>query len=160
NPVSVAQTRRRFELMGLRGDIREADARHLDLPDASFDYVYSWGVLHHSPDIAGSLRELMRVLKPGGCFGVMVYNRRSVLHWYMPLYLEGFLHLERDFLDPLALASRYGDGDRAEGNPHTWPMTVDEMHTLLRPFSRDVATRILGTDVDSIFTLLLPGLGP
>ncbi len=47
NPVAIAQTKRRFELLGLRGDIREMDANSLQFDDASFDYVYSWGVLHH-----------------------------------------------------------------------------------------------------------------
>lgn len=46
NPTSVEQTRRRFEVMGLQGRVELMDARQLDLPDAYFDYVYSWGVLH------------------------------------------------------------------------------------------------------------------
>ena len=48
-----------------------------------FDYAYSWGVLHHSPNLGQSLAEMMRVTKPGGEFGIMLYNRRSFLHWYM-----------------------------------------------------------------------------
>ena len=60
NPTSISKTRRRFELFGLEGDVREEDARHLSFPDACFDYVYSWGVLHHSSDIASSIAEMMR----------------------------------------------------------------------------------------------------
>jgi ubiquinone/menaquinone biosynthesis C-methylase UbiE len=78
-------------------------------------------VLHHSPDIARSLAELMRVLRPGGGFGLMVYHRRSLLHWYMTEYVEGVLHMERRFLDAVALASRNGDAAREEGNPHRTP---------------------------------------
>lgn len=159
NPTSIDQTRKRFELMGLKGRIELMDGRHLDLPDNQFDYVYSWGVLHHSPDLAQSLKEMMRVLKPGGEFGLMLYHRRSLLHWYKTLYTEGFLHYENRFLGPLELTSRYGDGARAEGNPHTWPVTKDELRGMLGSFSHDLDFRLLGTDLDTAFHALLPGLG-
>lgn len=159
NPTSVTQTRRRFELLGLNGDIRLMDATRLEFPDAQFDYVYSWGVLHHSPQLERSLAEMLRVLKPGGRFGLMLYNRRSLLHAYKTLYVEGWLHYESRFLGPLELASRYGDGARDEGNPHTWPVTDGEVRAMLGGTVQDVETRVLGTDLDACFTSLLPGLG-
>lgn len=159
NPTAIAQTRRRFELFELQGSIHEQDATHLEFPDHTFDYVYSWGVLHHSPNLEVSLKEMMRVLKPGGEFGLMLYNRRSILHWYSTCYVEGFLHYENRFLDPLELASRYGDGSREEGNPHTWPVTRLEVVSLLEPYCKDVSVRTLGTELDGYFKLLLPGLG-
>ena len=48
--ASVELARKRFELSGLKGEFRVADAEKLDFPDASFDLVYSHGVLHHTPD--------------------------------------------------------------------------------------------------------------
>lgn len=159
NPVAVEQTTKRFELLGLEGDISVADANGLEFQDENFDYAYSWGVLHHSPNLDKSVEEFMRVLKPGGGYGVMLYNRRSFLHWYETLYVEGFLHLENRFLDPIALASRYGDGAREEGNPHTWPVTVPEMRCMFSKYSDNVNIRILGTDLDYVFRHLLPGIG-
>ena len=55
NPTSVRETRRRFELYGLEGDISLMDGNQLALADGEFDYAYSWGVLHHSPDLERSL---------------------------------------------------------------------------------------------------------
>ena len=159
NETSIAQTRRRFELKGLPGRIEQMDARELAFADGAFDYVYSWGVLHHSTALDRSLEEMMRVLKSGGGFGLMVYNRRSFLHWYKSVYTEAFLHYENRFLGPLELTSRYGDGARAEGNPHTWPETKTSLRAMLGPFSRDLDIRVLGTDLDTIFHALLPGLG-
>lgn len=159
NPTSVEQTRRRFELHGLTGDFRLEDASRLSFEDQAFDYGYSWGVLHHSPDLERSLAEMMRVIKPGGGFGFMLYNRRSILHWYLTEYVEGFLHFEHRFLDPLSLASRYGDGHREEGNPHTWPVTAEEVRAMMAPYTRSLGVRVLGTDLDFVFKLLLPGLG-
>lgn len=158
-PRSVEQTRRRFELFDLSGDIREADARALPFEDASFDYVYSWGVLHHSPDLDRSIAELMRVLKPGGGFGVMLYHRRSFLYGYTIRFVEGFLHNETRFLDSRELASRYTDGAREEGNPYTWPVTKSEMRALLGPHCRDLRFKVFGTDLDGIFPYVVPGLG-
>ena len=158
-PKSIEQTRRRFDLLGLTGDIREADARELPFANASFDYVYSWGVLHHSPDLRQSIAELMRVLRPGGGFGVMLYHRHSFLYGYTIRFVEGFLHGESRFLDPLELASRYTDGAREEGNPHTWPITKSESRALFGSYSRDLGLKVLGTDLDGIFPYVVPGLG-
>ena len=157
--TAVEQTRARFALHGLDGDIRSADAGSLEFADGHFDYVYSWGVLHHSPDIERSIAELLRVLKPGGGFGLMVYNRHSLLHAYMTRYIEGFLHRENKFLSHRELASRYGDDRRGEGNPHTWPMTAGEIKRLLGGHSADLKVRRLGTELDSVFKFLLPGVG-
>lgn len=156
NPTSIEMTRRRFALHGLAGDIRLEDARTLPFADNSFDYCYSWGVLHHSPDLEQSIAELMRVLRRGGGFGVMLYNRRSVLYRYQIEYLQGFLHYENQFLGALELASRYGDGDAQEGNPHTWPVTAEEARAMLLPYSRNVSVQRLGTELDQIFRQMLP----
>ena len=159
NRTAVEMTTRRFKLFGLEGRVQQEDARTLSFADAEFDYAYSFGVLHHSPDLAQSIAELMRVVRPGGGFGVMLYNRRSILYRYNVEYLQGFLHYENQFLGPLELASRYGDGDEAEGNPHTWPITREEAFDFFRPYSRDVGVRLLGTELDSIFRQMLPFVG-
>jgi SAM-dependent methyltransferase len=53
--------------------VHEADARNLPFEDASFDYVYSHGVLHHSDEPENIVREMFRVLRPGGRINVHVY---------------------------------------------------------------------------------------
>ena len=84
-------TRRRFEVCGLAGDIRQMDAQQLDFPDASFDFVWSWGVIHHSANTEQILREIARVLRPGGQAGIMVYHR-SFWWWYVvSAFIRGVL---------------------------------------------------------------------
>lgn len=148
--TSVEQTRRRFELYGLRGTILQGDARNLPFEDNTFDYVYSWGVLHHSPDIARSLSEVHRVLKPGGKVGIMLYYRKSFLYRYLVEYMEGFVHFESHFLSPVALASRYGDGAREEGNPYTYPVTREEVLSDIMPQYRSIRMKLFGTDIDGL----------
>jgi 2-polyprenyl-3-methyl-5-hydroxy-6-metoxy-1,4-benzoquinol methylase len=158
NPTSIAQTKQRFSLLNLNADIRQADAEALPFDDASFDYVYSWGVLHHTPDTARAIEEIRRVLRPGGRTGVMLYHRDSILYRVMVQFQEGWLHRENQFLSPVELASRYADGGRQEGNPHTWPVTRRETRELFRNFdSVDVA--VLGTDIPDILSAWKSGLG-
>jgi len=158
NPVAVAQTRRRFEIYGLTGNILEMDAENLNFQEGSFDFAYSWGVLHHSPNLKNALDEIFRVLKPGGATGVMLYNRDSFLYRYTIRTLEGYLHMENEFLNPLELASRYSDGGREEGNPYTWPVTKEEIGDLFNKF-KEIRIKVLGTDIEYVLDLALPRLG-
>lgn len=79
-PEAVAHAQHRLELYGCSAkDIKVADAENLPFSDNFFDIVYSWGVIHHSPDTPKALKEIIRVLKPAGKAKLMVYNRKSVL---------------------------------------------------------------------------------
>ncbi len=73
--IDLAQ--KRFDLFGLAGKFQTADAENLDFDDNSFDLVYSHGVLHHTPDTARAVKEVHRVLRPGGRVVVMLYHRGS-----------------------------------------------------------------------------------
>jgi ubiquinone/menaquinone biosynthesis C-methylase UbiE len=74
---AIALTRERLELNSIpceRYALCTADAESLPFENDSFDLVYSWGVLHHTPDTARAFREVLRVLKPGGLVRVMLYH--------------------------------------------------------------------------------------
>src|SRR5262245_16373964 len=45
---AVASTQRRFELFKIDGRVLQMDAEHLEFPDSSFDFIWTWGVIHHS----------------------------------------------------------------------------------------------------------------
>jgi SAM-dependent methyltransferase len=78
--TAVEICRKRFEIMGLEGQFRQANAEALPFADGSFDCVTSMGVLHHTPDTAKAVSEVFRVLKPGGRLIVMFYHRNSALY--------------------------------------------------------------------------------
>lgn len=65
------------ENLGDRALIAQADLFNLPFRDASFDVVYSIGVLHHTPDTAAAVRSIARLVKPGGILAVWVYRK----HW-------------------------------------------------------------------------------
>ena len=75
--AAVDLAKRRFELFNLPGTFRVADAERLLFANNSFDIVYSHGVLHHTPDTAAAVREIHRVLRPGGKAVIMLYHRDS-----------------------------------------------------------------------------------
>jgi ubiquinone/menaquinone biosynthesis C-methylase UbiE len=72
-------TRKRLQLYGYKGELVVGDSEKLPFASDFFDLVYSWGVIHHTPDTEAAAREIVRVCKPGGRVLVMLYHRRSLL---------------------------------------------------------------------------------
>ena len=75
--AAVALVQKRLELEGLQAEVRTGDAESLPFEDRSFDLVYSWGVLHHTPNTERSIAEVHRVLREDGEARIMLYSRRS-----------------------------------------------------------------------------------
>jgi ubiquinone/menaquinone biosynthesis C-methylase UbiE len=80
---AIEHASRRFHLLGLESNLQKADAEKLPFEDNSFDLVYSWGVLHHTPDIAKAINEIYRVLKPNGEVKVMIYHKYSFVGYML-----------------------------------------------------------------------------
>lgn len=157
---AVALTRKRMEVCGRRGGvstdpdsrpyhqqrplpdvprfswserIKQADAEDLPFPDNTFDVVYSWGVLHHTPDTEKAVAEVFRVLKPGGEFIGMLYNKYSTVTFLVFLYfgiLKGGL-LRKSWREILS------ENTEGPGNILTKAYTKKEVENLLQDF-RDV----------------------
>jgi ubiquinone/menaquinone biosynthesis C-methylase UbiE len=80
---AVAHVEHRLEQYNLSAeDIRVADAEKLPYSDGYFDLIYSFGVIHHSPDTIKALEEIIRCTRRGGSIKIMVYNRRSLNAFY------------------------------------------------------------------------------
>lgn len=91
-PRGVEHTKTRLGLYGLSSNVQVGDAENLPFADNSFDIVYSFGVLHHSPDTARALQEVRRVLRPGGTAKIMIYNLHALtgyILWVRHALLKG-----------------------------------------------------------------------
>jgi ubiquinone/menaquinone biosynthesis C-methylase UbiE len=117
-------TAQKFALLGKDADgccAFQGDAEALAFADASFDIVYSNGVLHHTPDTERAIAEVWRVLKPGGLAVVMLYCKSSFHFWFTLVFcvgiLKGRLFRDRDWLGHAT--EWIGRSPQTERNPVT-----------------------------------------
>jgi ubiquinone/menaquinone biosynthesis C-methylase UbiE len=94
-----------------------SDAERLPFKDGAFDYVYSFGVMHHAPDTQCCVDEAYRVLRPGGQALIMLYHRHSLNEFVHRMLRVPFE--ERDELCPVV--RRY---------------TVDEIQSMFSRFAK------------------------
>ena len=80
---AVRLARERLRLLGLHSNIEVGDAESLRFADNTFDLVYSWGVIHHSPNTRRAANEILRVLRSGGIFKVMIYHKFSFVGYML-----------------------------------------------------------------------------
>ena len=81
SPGMVQAAIRNGTALGFDVEGRVADAESIPYDDATFDLVVGHAVLHHIPDVELALREVLRVLKPGGRF-VFAGEPTTVGDWY------------------------------------------------------------------------------
>jgi len=77
---SLEITKKRFEIFGLEGNFYNMDAQNLDELSklgSDFDLIYSFGVIHHSPNPQKIIDNCLLLLKPDGIFKIMVYAENS-----------------------------------------------------------------------------------
>jgi len=138
-PRAVEFTRRRFEVLNLPCDVRVGDAEALEFEDETFDIVYSWGVLHHTPDTAKAIQEVLRVLKPGGVARIMMYHKNSMVGFMLWLrYAFAELHWKTSLQD---IYSRYLE------SPGTKAYSKTEARNLMSGF-QDIHLRTTLTHAD------------
>jgi 2-polyprenyl-3-methyl-5-hydroxy-6-metoxy-1,4-benzoquinol methylase len=141
--TAVEATRARLNEFGLDTEVRCADAESLPYDSHEFDFVWSWGVIHHSARTARIVREISRVLKPQGEARVMVYSREARivrLHLLRHYILGGeFMHRSPD-----ETLWRRSDGYSARFYPK------EQFEDLFRGFFEDVSCVTLGQESDVV----------
>lgn len=136
---AVAHTRDRLKLFGLSSFLQTGDAESLEFPSDAFDCVYSWGVLHHSPDTATAVSEVHRVLRTGGSAKVMIYHKWSLVG-YM-LWIRYALLRLRPWMKLSEIYGRYLE------SPGTKAYSIGEAKQLFAAFD-DVKIRVCLTHGD------------
>ena len=132
---AIHYTRGRLALFGLSSQLQVADAEALPYDDNSFDIVYSWGVLHHSPRTDQAIREVYRVLKPGGIAKVMIYHRYSLVG-YM-LWIRYALFRGHPFLSLRHVYANYLE------SPGTKAFSAAETRTMFEEFQETAIETVL-----------------
>lgn len=106
--VSIDLAKQNFAQNGLEADLRVMNGEALAFPDNSFDVVYAHGVLQYTADAPQMVRELHRVLKPGGEAIVMVYNKYSWLNALSKLMSVGLEHEDAPVLKKYSIGELKG----------------------------------------------------
>jgi len=164
---SLEMARQRFELNGLQAEFLQADAERLPFENGTFDFVYSHGVLHHTPAPERAVAEILRVLRPGGSALVMLYHRRSYNYlidilvlrragWYLlkigvpAQWLSRLTGFDRELLEAHQQRARsmrfdkqrfLNDNTDGPGNPLSRVFSRSEAAMLFEGF-QDVRTRV------------------
>lgn len=99
SPTHLDIAKKRFSLYGRDADLRLADAENMPFDNETFDVVYSFGTLHHTPNANKAMGEIHRVLKPGGFAIIGVYHKYSAFFlfhvlgpyfWYLRFLRESY----------------------------------------------------------------------
>lgn len=140
--TSVTATKRRLELKGLAADIVHMDAVEMSFADDKFDFIWSWGVIHHSAKTASIIKQMHRVMKPGGMGKLMVYNLSGT---------SAYLALLKSYLFPFWRGSKIDDAlwKNTDGFMARY-YTADSLTDLMSLFFTDIKASTLGQDVDAI----------
>lgn len=136
---AVNHTRSRLSAAGMMSQLAVGDAENLAFPDNSFDRVYSWGVLHHSPDTRRAIGEVWRILRPSGNASIMIYHKWSIVGFM--LWVRYALLRMRPWISLAQIYSLYLE------SPGTKAYSVAEARALFAEFS-DVSIRIVLTHGD------------
>ncbi|HEY9230599.1 MAG TPA: class I SAM-dependent methyltransferase, partial [Blastocatellia bacterium] len=134
-PRSIEIARQRFAVYGCAATFAIGDAEQLAFPDERFDVVYSFGVLHHTPDTERAIAEVHRVLKGGGRAVVMLYHRASLYYWGGLMLKRGIFGGELRRARPAEMMSRYVEHSDTAGRPLVKAYTRGEAHHLFRAFN-------------------------
>jgi ubiquinone/menaquinone biosynthesis C-methylase UbiE len=128
---SLALCRKNFEVHGLNGEFFLGNIEELDqiLPSSytnSFDLIYSFGVIHHTPHPKRVFEKMPQFLKDDGEIRCMLYSKFSYkLFWLMNTYNQW------TFENVDSLVQQYSEAQT--GCPVTYTYTFDEIRDLISP---------------------------
>jgi ubiquinone/menaquinone biosynthesis C-methylase UbiE len=131
-PRHVELAEQHLAALGLDAKVQVEDAERLSFEDRSFDRVSSNGVLHHTPNMPVALREINRVLRPGGRATVIVYSRASFHFWLQQVpkaVVSGALLRERGMRGVLSRGVEYS---RIGARPLVRVYTRQMLSTMMR----------------------------
>ena len=155
-PRHARITKERLQSSGFPSQIVVADAEKLIFPNNTFDLVYSCGVLFYAPNIEHAIKEIHRVLKPGGEVVALFYNRKSFMRLFQIFVFQGLVRGQLRFLNRDTLGHWYaGDG---YGFPPFKFFSRSELRWLFRDFQVECidGTELRSPDLPGVGRYLLP----
>jgi ubiquinone/menaquinone biosynthesis C-methylase UbiE len=147
-----------FRLRGLHGRFIHHDAETLPFEDRSFDVVYSNGVLHHTPNTAMVVGEMLRVLRPGGRAVVMLYAENSLHYWRKLVWRLGIKEGLLDRVSMGEIMSRSVERSSNQARPLVKVYTKRRAEALFREFDavETLQRQLLAEELPTLAKWTLP----
>ncbi|MBU2445223.1 MAG: methyltransferase domain-containing protein [Bacteroidetes bacterium] len=131
----------RFIQNNFRGNFIYGDAELSPFKDSSFDAVYSFGVLHHTPDTQKSIDEARRVLKSNGVAMIMLYYKHSYFYWFSLFFVKGILRGNLFKMNMDEIMSRFVEYSTSGARPLVKVYTKKQAREMFKDFS-DIQIKI------------------
>lgn len=111
---SLDVTKKRFEVFDQKGSFYLGNAEHVAevVPERDFDLIYSFGVIHHTPNPRAVIESSRKMIKPTGELRIMLYARESWKSYMIDIGLD--------------------QPEAQSGCPYAFVYTVDEVKELLK----------------------------
>jgi len=132
---SLNLAKQRFEVFGLSGTFIEGNAEEIDqlLQGKTFDLIYSFGVLHHTPSLENALKGIHTLMHSNSVFKMMIYAENS---WKSSMIAAGLDQPEAQYGCPIAntytrhqiteILSKSGFSVESIEQDHVFPYVVEE----------------------------------
>jgi SAM-dependent methyltransferase len=148
-PVHVEQARAHLASIEAAGEVLVGDAEMLPFPDRSFDLAVSANALQFTPDIRAAVREMGRVVRPGGEVRLVLYHRGSMYYRWQVQLVRGILRGE--LLRRRSMSAVLG---------HALPWAQQEAPPFVRVFSRRSLRRLMDDGGLNDVSVLVRGFSP
>ncbi len=135
-PIAVKNTKKQLTNYKLNGKVLEADAENLPFKDNSFDFVWSWGVIHHTPNTKKAADEIYRVLKKDGQARIMIYHKNSIFYYFLVQFCRGILQGQYLKWSPQKILNKYTDHSDKGGTPLGKAYTKKQSKKLFSKFKK------------------------
>ncbi|MBN1779932.1 class I SAM-dependent methyltransferase [bacterium] len=106
--TAIELAKKYFAYKQIKGELKVMNGEALAFKDGEFDMVYAHGVLQYTADAQKMAGEAFRVLKPGGRFIGMVYNRHGWLNVMSRFFKVGLEHEDAPVLDKYTIRELRG----------------------------------------------------
>ncbi|OQA36390.1 MAG: Ubiquinone biosynthesis O-methyltransferase [Candidatus Dependentiae bacterium ADurb.Bin331] len=149
-PQNPPLARKHLSYYGLQAQFEERDVENISFLN-EFDFVFTFGVLHHTPNIKKALGNCFNALKPGGEIQVIVYNKWSIFYCLTVVTWEWFFKgnfLKRSLADQRSLIETINGSSR--------PLVNVYSKRALKKLMNEVGFGILRTDTAKLTVEDLP----
>ncbi len=150
-PENPLLTKKHLAFYDYHPQAYEMDTEQLSLNNGTYDFVYSFGVLHHTPNFEKAIKNIYHALKDDGEAQIIVYHKHSIFY-VISLALCDWLFTKKVFTMTLQERLSLIEYTTSSAKPLVRVYSKKELHRLLKK----AGFRIIQTDIRKLIHEGLP----